>query len=71
MLQRIPSLIAATITSVSVLVLVQGGGAMTGAGTGTSSANTGGSAPSGMGSANPVRRCLQEWGRKTPALVQT
>ncbi|MGY4286346.1 hypothetical protein ACVWXO_005566 [Bradyrhizobium sp. LM2.7] len=62
MRQRIPSLIAAIITSVSVLVLAQRGGAIAGSagagsGTGTSSANTGGSAPSGMGtnasSANP------------------
>ena len=62
MLHRIPSLIVATITSVSVLAPAQGGGAMAGSagagtGVGTSSANTGASAPSGMGtnasSANP------------------
>jgi hypothetical protein len=62
MLHRIPSLIAAIVTSVSVLAPAQGGGAMAGSagagtGVGTSSANTGASAPSGMGtnagSANP------------------
>lgn len=62
MLHRIPSLIVAFITSVSVLALAQAGGAVAGSagvgtGTGTGSANTGGSAPSGMGtnasSANP------------------
>lgn len=54
MIRRIPSLIAALVTSVSMLALPKGGGAMAGSagagtGTGTSSANTGGSAPSGMG----------------------
>lgn len=56
MLHRIPRLFAATIASLSVLVLPLGGGAIagsagagTGTGTGTSGASAGGSAPSGTG----------------------
>ena len=82
MLHRIPSLIVAIITSVSVLALAQASGAVagsagagTGTGTGTGSANTGGQLrPAWVqmrAAPTLVHRRLQEWGHETLVPVQT